>query len=211
MLKQVSMILLSGLLATACALGDDDGGGAGNRPDAGGGGDRPDARTGGGGPIIDAATGGGGIDGGVVMACAATPDYGEMGMLMGEASGAAASGYVSLSMEANADPDRIGVELYDMYGAFMTGGIVPGTFMITGDDTLYNECGLCVFVYDENFEIYMARSGMVELTSVTDKISGTLTNVELVHLDFDLTSPSPDGCTSRIGRVTFDQMLPPTM
>ena len=211
MRKAVIVTLLSSLLLWACANGDDDGK-AGAHPDARPGGSVPDARPGGGsGP--DSAGPVTGVDGGVApMACAASTDYGEMGALMGDAYGTAMDGFMSISMNANMDPDVISVELYGTYGAFMAaGGIKVGTYMLSGADADYEDCGACVYVYDENYEIYMAASGTLELTNVTDRLTGTLTGVQLRHISFNDTTfeseVAADGCGSHIGRVTFDQTL----
>jgi len=117
-------------------------------------------------------------------------------------------------MTANSDPDLITVELYGDYGAFIAaGGIKNGSYPLTGADADYEDCGACVYVIDENGEIYMAASGTLELTNVTDRLAGTLTGVEFRHVTLSEetfeTIDAPDGCRSRLGRVTFDQALMP--
>jgi hypothetical protein len=211
----------SAILMSAC-LGACSGDGGGDQPS-----DRADARrlggsdapSGGGTP--DAAPMGGGADGAVSMGCKAQMDYGDMGSPMAKAASVTSTfgNYLYLNAALNMDPDSVQIELWDGYGGLVE-GLKAGTYMISGEDTDYTTCGVCVMVYANGMpwpeegepqgDWYMATSGTVELTSVSGKLTGSLTNATLRHqVNPDLTGwvDADDGCTARVGTLTFDQTM----
>src|SRR5688572_5047960 len=131
-MKRLTAVLLFSVLGAACAGGDDDPGDPGGDP-------------------ADPSSEGG---------CAVASDLGNMGAMTGETSGSGPDGYVGIDVEINADPDIVSVQLFSSFGAFLAmGGINTGTYDLTGPESTWEDCGACVVVWDEDYEMYMAKSG----------------------------------------------------
>lgn len=85
-------------------------------------------------------------------------------------------------------PDIINVELWDGYGAFANGTARTGTFTISGDETDYDTCGICVLmdanlVNDTPARLLLATSGTVTVTSIATA-TGQTTVVEVANASF---------------------------
>lgn len=117
-------------------------------------------------------------------------------------------------LDASSVPDVFKLYLIEGRGAFAA-GIATGTFPLSGPETAYATCGACVEIFSDvdasnNFAaFYLARAGSLTLTSVTPRLTGTLSNVTLVHLNDDDTV-NADGCTTHFDTLAFDVPAPPT-
>ena len=108
------------------------------------------------------------------------------------------------------------VELYDDYGLFAATGFRTGTFPLTGTEAQYSTCGLCVLVHEPDAQgvttaKFLATGGTVTLASFSGRLTGTVTNLTLQHVDIAasfVSTPHPDGCTTAIDSITFDVPIP---
>jgi hypothetical protein len=120
-------------------------------------------------------------------------------------------------LDDNDPGDYLYIDLYELYGAFEAGDIVPGTYPLTGDDAAYSTCGACVMLgaqvdADGNVDDwYFARSGLLNLTSTTGRLTGSLQNVMLYRVKTDADgNPSDDAtfdCETKIMNATFDTAI----
>lgn len=161
----------------------------------------------------------------LALAAACTPAGGD-----GEASGdgdlgcATAAAYDSIpepSASADTDEDGLYLELYSDIddepaneleislwsglGAFATVPIAPGTYTIAGDETNYEDCGVCAViradydpVSDESRQELVAQSGTVVIDSIEATMAGSLVDVVLQEVDPDTGEVVPGGCTTTI-------------
>lgn len=115
------------------------------------------------------------------------------------------------AVNADAQPDILGLQLYDGFGVFAN-GIVPGTYSITGDETQFATCGACVFLLTDfdgmNFadDGYLATGGTLTITSVSP-LQGSVDGITFQHVEIDtmfMSTPHPDGCTSALTAASFD-------
>jgi hypothetical protein len=140
-------------------------------------------------------------------ACGVASSYGALGDIRGEAGSdlqdPAVTERVGFVFAPTPDtamqdaPDFLIVELWDGYGPFAGGAARTGTFQITGEDTDYDTCGVCVrllanFVNDAAAKELLATSGTVTVTSVATATGQTmqvsLSNVSFVEISFDATA-----------------------
>jgi hypothetical protein len=211
-----AVILLSSLSLAACG-GDDGGSNVTPTIDAAGG--------------IDAASN---IDAAPAACTVSTTSFGDKGALTGSATldvGTATADpkddilEFDALLETTQPADAIAVILYAGYGAFtdaqgMPKAVTPGTYPLTGDETNFATCGVCVLLatnatstgYDDD---YMATGGTVTITqagtAVGGTLTGTLTNVQFHHVDIDQstgdTTQSADTCTTSLTNGTFTGTL----
>lgn len=94
-------------------------------------------------------------------------------------------------------PDVLVVEMWDDFGVFAGGPAKTGTFQITGDETDYDTCGICVLllantVDDTQEKILFATSGTVTVTSIATAAGQTtqvsLTDASFVEISYDATN-----------------------
>ncbi len=119
------------------------------------------------------------------------------------------------ALNADSAPDVLDIELFKGYGAYTTGEIVPGTFTITGAEANWDTCGVCVLVVSDATQsgdggVYMASAGTVTITSVSPNLTGSISGVQLRHIDMPAgaaSSDNPDGCESAITSASFDAVL----
>ncbi len=141
-------------------------------------------------------------------ACLADADYGAATVSNQLVDDGLPDGLV-VGGELNADADLLVVELYAGFGA-MSGGIVPGTYALAGDDLNYATCGLCLRLFSEDTEDagYFATGGTVTITSVSPNAVIDVSNATFEHVEVDPTTfestPHADGCTSAITSASFD-------
>ncbi len=110
--------------------------------------------------------------------------------------------------------DAIVLDLYPGYGVF-AGGLMTGTFDLTGDELSLVDCGLCLSLYS-NVDVsantyeafYMPTSGTVEISSIQGSLVAKLTEGNFQHVDVDTTTgattPNADGCTTTLSEVNWD-------
>ena len=124
------------------------------------------------------------------------------------------------SINADAVPDTITIQLFGGYGAFATDPIGPKTIDLTGAETGFDTCGGCVMLYGDNdpssgpTTTYMPTGGTLTITQVSPHFTATLTNVTFVHVDIDsstlATTANADGCASTLDSLSFDMQAAPT-
>lgn len=123
-------------------------------------------------------------------------------------AGMAGGGHPTVTMTIAAGPprDSLFLKLISSAGAFSQ-GLRTGTFSITGVDTGFTSCGLCVNIVADVVpgqgatKFYQATSGEVTLTSVTPPLAGSVSNVTFVEVD--LAGNVVPGCTTKIASATF--------
>jgi hypothetical protein len=151
-------------------------------------------------------------------ACSTVPDWNDVGPVDGNAYDRPASGRRVFSgpLETGTIADHLVVDLWNGYGVFAD-GFTTGTFDIAGAETRWEDCGLCVRVeadYDGGLEYddhYMANGGIVTLTSVSGRLTGSLSNVTFRHItvteDPVTSADHPDGCQTTVDSGSFDELL----
>ena len=189
-------------IALACG-GDDGGGKISVRPDAA--------------PLIDAAP----------VVCTASPTYGNvLGGSNDEFAGSNGSGdMVSVfwggRMNAASKPDFIQITLRTGLGPF-SGGIVPATIQLTGEETMVETCSACVLMFTDLYnsggmlavtDYYLPTAGTVMLTSTSGNFQGTVTGLQLQHVIMagDTLAPANDGCVASVPTITMDAVIKPQM
>jgi hypothetical protein len=117
--------------------------------------------------------------------------------------------YLNSRLDGSQAYDVLDVELWDGYGAFTGGPARPGTFSLSGPETVPATCGICVYLLadiDPNTgvaaQVYVGQSGTVTVTSVDGTLAGSLAGIMLERVD-------PDGdvigdCQSVVSNVSFD-------
>lgn len=123
----------------------------------------------------------------------------------GFTSGSGVDAYFGLTAAIDGVP--VGVFYLDLYGGIgsLRDGPRPGVYPITGDDTVWSLCAVCVWatfgVAEETW--VMAQSGSVRLDEVGARLSGALASIELVEID-EFDEPVPGGCTATVTARSFD-------
>jgi hypothetical protein len=122
-------------------------------------------------------------------------------------------------MDPTAMPDWIQLTLYEGYGPY-TGGIIPGTVNLAGENSAFSTCSTCMFLFTdlhaagsgvEITDYYMPTAGTLNITDVSDTFVGTMTNVTLQHMVIsgnDLV-PANDGCTATIASASMNVAMRP--
>lgn len=118
--------------------------------------------------------------------------------------------FMRAPLEAGSPFDEIEIQLWAGFGA-LTNGFANGTYPITGDETQFATCGVCVFlntnrVDDQTYEDdYFATGGTVTLTSVQGNLTGTVSNLTFEHVTVAQGESTPvgDGCTTGVTAASF--------
>lgn len=156
--------------------------------------------------------------------CLAEPDYGAVTLGDPKAHSLArpavpddpvyyeANGFVN----ADPQPDRLIVGLFEGAGAFSAGPVVPGTYEIQGAELNFATCGLCVRIVPDvgpdgepvDKDGYLATGGSVTITSVTPNLAGSVSNITFEHVviipgDY-VSMPHADGCQTALTSASFD-------
>jgi hypothetical protein len=137
--------------------------------------------------------------------CLIKGDFGAVGSVTGMPSMGANT--LSATLEAGPPRDTFFLKLTTGRGVF-SGGVAPGTYMISGVDAGYLTCGLCVHIIADIVmgsgpsKFYFADSGTVTITS-TNPIAGSATNVHLTAVDINSGQKIADGCDAKIVSITF--------
>lgn len=119
---------------------------------------------------------------------------------------------------AGTPTDELQLEFYRGAGAFAGYPIAPGTYQISGDETQYATCGVCVLLVanvspavagrapDDPDADYLATAGTVEIVSVDPTFEVRVRDLEFTRVDIDDASyqstPSADGCASSLPEAT---------
>jgi hypothetical protein len=141
-----------------------------------------------------------------------TCEYGDWGHRPDAAAGRTVEGdrvisYADLHHDTDAQLlDYLLVTLWEGYGA-MSGGSAPGTYVIEGDETNIEDCGVCVRLvtdYDteddvlsDTTQIFMATGGTVTLTEIGTAGSGNFT-AEVSDLTFAPMVGYEGTCTEHV-------------
>ena len=120
-------------------------------------------------------------------------------------SGTAPSDFYGVTAAINGVP--VGIFYLDLYGGIgsLPAGVAPGVYPITGDDTVWSICAVCVWatfgVSEETW--VMAQGGTVRIDQVGARVTGSLEDIALVEIDVD-DQPIPDGCAATVDGISFD-------
>src|SRR5262249_52916122 len=100
------------------------------------------------------------------------------------------------------------LELWDNTGAFAGGLVHTGTFQISGVETDYNTCGVCIRGIGDkgatDAKEYFGTSGTVNVTAVGSNgapISATISNVGFVEIDANMHKPVAGGCMAHLANT----------
>lgn len=143
--------------------------------------------------------------GGNPAQCLIKGDYGAVGTVTGTAS--MGSGTLSATLEAGPPRDVFFVKLTAGKGVF-TGGVMPGTYTISGADAGYTTCGLCVHIIADLVagqgpsKFYFADSGTVTLTS-TGSVMGSAMNLHFNEVDSS-SGAVIAGCQATMTSISFE-------
>ncbi len=116
-----------------------------------------------------------------------------------------------LSATVAGTPGRIvQLELWDGLGAFAGGAVRTGTFPITGAETDYATCGVCVRAIGDkgaaDAKKYFATGGSVQVTAAGaagTPLSAVITGVTLAEVDA-MDKRVAGGCTASVAHVQID-------
>ena len=131
--------------------------------------------------------------------------------------------FVVYVAQLNADNDFFSFEMWKGTEPFMD-KIKPAANINLGDATQsqWKTCSACAYVQakvntqtGDDMGLYLANGGTANVTTVTmvndpmmTKIAGSVSTVNMVHVDIDMTSfmstPSADGCSTKVGSLSFD-------
>jgi len=137
--------------------------------------------------------------------CLIKGDYGAVGSLTGSATMGANT--LSATLDAGPPRDSFFLKLTAGKGVF-AGGVATGTFTISGVDSGYLTCGLCVHIIADIVagtgpsKFYFADSGTVTLTS-TAPIMGSATNLHFTAVDINSGAKIADGCDATMASIMF--------
>lgn len=129
--------------------------------------------------------------------CGVASSQGDLGSLIGTVGVGAQDGTgtqvhavsaVTPQSAMQTTPDVVLVELWDGYGVFAGGAARTGTFAITGDETKYDTCGVCVLVLanvanDVPTKLLLATAGTVTVSSIA-AAAGQTTQVTVTDASF---------------------------
>jgi hypothetical protein len=134
--------------------------------------------------------------------------YGALGSVTGTAGSAQGATTVTVTLEPGPPRDTFFIRMVPGNGAFVN-GLAAGTYTISGVDTDYNNCGLCVHIIADIVagqgpsKFYFADAGSVTLTSTTAPITGSATGLHLSEIDIGTGAKVPGGCEATIDSVDF--------
>jgi hypothetical protein len=140
--------------------------------------------------------------------CLIKGDYGAVGALTGTAGSAQGATTVTVTLEAGTPRDTFFIRMVPGKGVF-GGGLMSGTYTISGVDTSYNDCGLCVHIIADVMagqppgKFYFADAGSVTLSSTTAPIMGSATNLHFSEIDINTGAKVSGGCQATIDSIMF--------
>jgi len=120
----------------------------------------------------------------------------------------------SMKIVDEAAPDFLVLELYDDYGPFAGGDVLPGTYEIGAEDAAVDSCGICAYVYadvDEGTgaaqELYLAQSGTVVIEQVEPEIVGSISGATFAEVDPAEEALVAGGCDTALEDVAYTVAL----
>jgi hypothetical protein len=131
-------------------------------------------------------------------ACGVAASFGDLGTLTGDAGAQLQDGSTTQRVRfvaaptpttaMQATPDLVQLELWDNYGVFDGGTAHTGTFTLSGAETDYDTCGVCVLLLanvanDTPAKMLLATSGTVTITSV-GTTAGQMTQATINNATF---------------------------
>lgn len=193
--------------AAACSGGTGSGGNPGADGSVSGDGD---GGTTDGGPSGDAGQGD----------CVEVSDFANLGVIDGNVVKPNPT-FLSIdsTLEAGPPMDFLLVELYGGDGVFAQ-GLATGTYQITGEETDYDTCDLCVTVYGDfdpmsgSEMIYIAQSGTVNITSIEGNFAGSFVpsgpTTSFLGQVYDRTTSKYNNtnCAVNGGGFSWDKAIP---
>jgi hypothetical protein len=158
------------------------------------------------------------IDGGAIATdCLVPASYGALGAQAGVADLTGANS-ITITLAAGPPKDDLFLAFTDGKGAF-AGGIKPGTYTITGDDTGFPTCGLCTTILahidaqNGPAKFLFADAGTITLTTITpasqtapSQLVGSAQGLHFTEIDLGAGgggAPIQGGCTTAIDAVSF--------
>ena len=169
-----------------------------------------------------------------VLLCKAVPSYPDFGSNVRgygldypqKTTGSATTAHAQVVVQTLDASDVMFMQLNAEFGAFGSGEIVPGNYVIAGDDIDPAICGVCVNIWPSSLtgtmlnadatylmnEQYIAVAGTVTLSTAggsangSNTISGSVTNLSFKHA---IVQPdgsfqyAPDGCVTSLGSGRF--------
>jgi hypothetical protein len=83
-------------------------------------------------------------------------------------------------------------------------GLSPGTYEVSGPETSYDTCGLCIQVFtgESGRKFYFAEAGELTLTSISP-MTGSASNLAFTEIDMFGQKVASD-CRTRIGSIAFE-------
>ena len=115
-------------------------------------------------------------------------------------------------LDRDAKYDQLELELAAGIGTYDGVDIAPKSIALAGAETQYRTCGACVRVLanvDEDAmsvgQYYMATGGTLNVTSTSDQLEATLTDVTFVEVAIgsDFTSTPTGTCTTAVPALTI--------
>lgn len=161
-----------------------------------------------------------GIEG---LGCGVPTSFGDLGFVEGRAQGPFPSdsavwrGQILLSDEELPWEYAIAYVRLDPGEGYFEDGKHTGTFAITGPETSPETCSMCVRVstvidrptgYDV-IRCYMATSGWVTLTSVEERLTGSLANATFSPISCASSDEIESDCSTAVEGLSFDDRIEP--
>jgi hypothetical protein len=123
---------------------------------------------------------------------------------------------LGIGLDGESDAHYLVLELWEELGEFK-GGIVPGTFEISGPETELFECSACVYIESEDIEdqFLMADSGIITISEVDTQagslVSATLEDVSFRQIQIDEAAETESevegGCTATLASADLEATL----
>ena len=141
--------------------------------------------------------------------CLIKGGYGALGTLMGTFN--TMGGTTNATIVLDPGPpgkDDLFIKLVAGKGVFV-GGLKTGVFDLTGAETDYNTCGACVIIIADLIpgqgpsKFYLATSGTLTLSSVTQPMSGSGSNLLFDEIGVNTFQKIPGGCHAGIDSMSF--------
>lgn len=168
------------------------------------------------------------------LPCKAEPSYPDFGSNVRgygldypqKTTGSATTAHAQVVVQTLNASDVMFLQLEAGFGAFGSGEIVPGNYVIAGADLDPANCGVCVNIWPSSLsgtsitadatylmnERYIAVAGAVTLTTAggsangSNTISGSVSNLSFKHAIIQADGSfqyAPDGCVTSLGSGKF--------
>lgn len=102
---------------------------------------------------------------------------------------------------------------------YFADGIGTGTFLIKGSEAIPEMCSVCVHARsylrnseDNDMRCYFARGGTVTISSIEDRLIGSVSDIRFSARSCDVPSdPLDDGCETAIDSASFNAAIGTTL